>query len=209
MEFLDLHDAVAEFVRDGDEVALEGFTHLIPFAAGHEIIRQRRKNLTLIRMTPDLLYDQMIGMGTARKLVFSCSRSLNSMPSMTSDLYCSPARMRKAMLRTADSDQKTGRVVTFAQAQAVEIKRGVSGPQRRSRIGISIRLIGEVPVHRPITRAGQQYLQHLAVRLAGAAQLAHHVEVEPAAGRQLHRNNLPLAADSGHLCRARQQRSRH
>src|SRR3954470_10483379 len=71
MEFLSLRDAVAGNVRDGDKVALEGFTHLIPFAAGHEIIRQGRRNLTLIRMTPDLLYDQMIGMGTASKLVFS------------------------------------------------------------------------------------------------------------------------------------------
>lgn len=66
-----LHDAVAEAVHDGDVVALEGFTHLIPFAAGHEIIRQGRRDLTLIRMTPDLVYDQMIGMGCARKVVFS------------------------------------------------------------------------------------------------------------------------------------------
>jgi glutaconate CoA-transferase subunit A len=66
-----LREAVAEFVRDGDTVALEGFTHLIPFAAGHEIVRQRRRDLTLVRMTPDLIYDQMIGMGCARKLVFS------------------------------------------------------------------------------------------------------------------------------------------
>jgi glutaconate CoA-transferase subunit A len=71
MTFLSLSDAVAQYVHDGDQVALEGFTHLIPFAAGHEIIRQRRRNLTLIRMTPDLLYDQMIGMGTASRLVFS------------------------------------------------------------------------------------------------------------------------------------------
>lgn len=71
MEFLTLSNAIAQFVRDGDQVALEGFTHLIPFAAGHEIIRQGRRNLTLIRMTPDLIYDQMIGMGTARKLLFS------------------------------------------------------------------------------------------------------------------------------------------
>jgi glutaconate CoA-transferase subunit A len=71
MKFLSLHDAVAQNVKDGDQVALEGFTHLIPFAAGHEIIRQGRRNLTLIRMTPDLIYDQMIGMGTARKLMFS------------------------------------------------------------------------------------------------------------------------------------------
>jgi len=58
-------------VRDGDVVALEGFTHLIPHAAGHELIRQGRRDLTLVRMTPDLVYDQLIGMGCARKLVFS------------------------------------------------------------------------------------------------------------------------------------------
>ena len=66
-----LKDAVGELIRDGDFVALEGFTHLIPFAAGHEIIRQRRKNLTLIRMTPDVIYDQLIGAGCASKLMFS------------------------------------------------------------------------------------------------------------------------------------------
>jgi glutaconate CoA-transferase subunit A len=66
-----LADAVRELVRSGDSVALEGFTHLIPFAAGHEIIRQGIKDLTLIRMTPDLIYDQMIGSGCARRLVFS------------------------------------------------------------------------------------------------------------------------------------------
>jgi len=69
--FSNLAEAVATNVRDGDCVALEGFTHLIPFAAGHEIIRQRRRGLTLIRMTPDLLYDQMIGAGCAAKLIFS------------------------------------------------------------------------------------------------------------------------------------------
>lgn len=71
MEFLTLREAIAKNVRDGDQIALEGFTHLIPFAAGHEIIRQGRRDLTLIRMTPDLIYDQMIGMGMARKLIFS------------------------------------------------------------------------------------------------------------------------------------------
>ena len=70
-KILPLPDAVAELIHDGDQVACEGFTHLIPFAAGHEIIRQRKKNLTLIRMTPDLIYDQMIGMGIAAKVVFS------------------------------------------------------------------------------------------------------------------------------------------
>jgi glutaconate CoA-transferase, subunit A len=66
-----LHDAVADHVHDGDVVALEGFTHLIPHAAGHEIIRQGRRDLTIVRMTPDIVYDQLIGMGCARKLVFS------------------------------------------------------------------------------------------------------------------------------------------
>jgi glutaconate CoA-transferase, subunit A len=66
-----LSEAAAELVHDGDSVALEGFTHLIPFAAGHELLRQNRRELELIRMTPDLLYDQMIGVGAARKLVFS------------------------------------------------------------------------------------------------------------------------------------------
>lgn len=66
-----LAEAIADNVQDGDCVALEGFTHLIPYAAGHEIIRQRRRDLTLIRMTPDVLYDQMIGMGVARALRFS------------------------------------------------------------------------------------------------------------------------------------------
>ena len=66
-----MRDAVAELVRDGDTVAIEGFTHLICFAAGHEIIRQRRRDLTLARMTPDVIYDQMIGAGVAKKLIFS------------------------------------------------------------------------------------------------------------------------------------------
>jgi glutaconate CoA-transferase subunit A len=66
-----MRDAVAELVRDGDTVAIEGFTHLICFAAGHEIIRQRRRDLTLARMTPDVVYDQMIGAGVGSKLIFS------------------------------------------------------------------------------------------------------------------------------------------
>jgi glutaconate CoA-transferase, subunit A len=70
-ELTSLPEAVADLVHDGDAVALEGFTHLIPFAAGHELLRQGRCDLELIRMTPDILYDQMIGLGAARKLVFS------------------------------------------------------------------------------------------------------------------------------------------
>jgi glutaconate CoA-transferase subunit A len=71
MELLSLAQAVERFVPNGARVAMEGFTHLIPFAAGHEIIRQSRRDLHLIRMTPDLIYDQMIGMGCASKLTFS------------------------------------------------------------------------------------------------------------------------------------------
>jgi len=66
-----MQQAMSRFVHDGDSVVMEGFTHLIPFAAGHELIRQRRQNLTLIRLTPDLIFDQMIAAGCARKLVFS------------------------------------------------------------------------------------------------------------------------------------------
>jgi glutaconate CoA-transferase, subunit A len=66
-----MHDAIAAHVHDGDTVVIEGFTHLISFAAGHEIIRQRRRQLTLCRLTPDLVYDQMIAAGCARKLIFS------------------------------------------------------------------------------------------------------------------------------------------
>jgi glutaconate CoA-transferase, subunit A len=71
MPIVSLSDAVRDLVRDGDTVALEGFTHLIPHAAGHELIRQERRELTLVRMTPDVVYDQLIGMGCARRLVFS------------------------------------------------------------------------------------------------------------------------------------------
>jgi glutaconate CoA-transferase subunit A len=66
-----LREAVQAHIHDGDTVALEGFTHLIPFAAGHEIIRQKRRDLTLVRMTPDIIYDQLIGMGCAKKMIFS------------------------------------------------------------------------------------------------------------------------------------------
>ena len=70
-QVMELNRAIAENVNDGDFLALEGFTHLIPPAASHEIIRQGRKDLTLCRLTPDMIYDQLIGMGCAKKLVFS------------------------------------------------------------------------------------------------------------------------------------------
>src|SRR5688572_25326046 len=70
-EIVTLREAIAKNVHDGDTVALEGFTHLIPFAAGHEIIRQHKRQLALVRMTPDLIYDQLIGAGCAASLKFS------------------------------------------------------------------------------------------------------------------------------------------
>ena len=70
-KIMPLADAVSRFVKDGQTVAMEGFTHLIPFAAGHEVIRQARRDLMLVRMTPDIIYDQMIGMGCARGVEFS------------------------------------------------------------------------------------------------------------------------------------------
>src|ERR1700759_3438832 len=69
--FCSLSEAVAAHIHDGDCLAMEGFTHLIPFAAAHEVLRQGRRDLTLVRMTPDLIYDQLIGMGAADRLVFS------------------------------------------------------------------------------------------------------------------------------------------
>jgi glutaconate CoA-transferase subunit A len=70
-ELISLGEAVAQLIHDGDTVAMEGFTHLIPFAAGHEVIRQRKRDLTLIRLTPDVIYDQLIGASCARRLIFS------------------------------------------------------------------------------------------------------------------------------------------
>jgi glutaconate CoA-transferase subunit A len=70
-KIIPLHDAISQYVNDGDVVYAAGFTHLIPFAAGHEIIRQGKKNLTLARATPDLIYDQMVAAGCARKVIFS------------------------------------------------------------------------------------------------------------------------------------------
>jgi glutaconate CoA-transferase subunit A len=69
--FMSLPDAIGSFLKDGDRVAFEGFSHLIPHAAAHETIRQRKTDLTLIRMTPDMIYDQLIGMGAASKMIFS------------------------------------------------------------------------------------------------------------------------------------------
>ena len=107
-ELLSLHDGVAAVVRDGDAVALEGFTHLIPFAAGHELLRQGRRDLELIRMTPDILYDQMIGMGAARKLVFSYGGNPGSVRCTGSGTRSSTAgRARSSSRSTATREWRT------------------------------------------------------------------------------------------------------
>ena len=103
-EFLPLRDAIAKHVADGACLALEGFTHLIPFAAGHELIRQGRKDLHLVRMTPDLIYDQLIGVGAARKLTFSWGGnpgvgSLHRLRDAVENALAAPARDRRAQPR--------------------------------------------------------------------------------------------------------------
>ena len=109
-----LAEAVAGLVRDGDTVALEGFTHLIPFAAGHEIIRQGRRGLTLVRMTPDLVYDQLIGAGCAAKLVFSWGGnpgvgSLHRMRDALANAWPAPLRSRSTATRAWPTATSPGR----------------------------------------------------------------------------------------------------
>src|SRR5439155_17746385 len=95
-----MQDAIGTYVSDGDSVAMEGFTGFICFAAGHEYIRQRRRDLTLIRMTPDLIYDQMIAAGTARKLIFSYMGN----PGVGS-LYCIRRAVEKAIPRPLELEE--------------------------------------------------------------------------------------------------------
>ncbi len=91
-KIVSLSQAVSELVHDGATVACEGITHLIPFAAAHEIIRQRRRELTLVRMAPDLIYDQMIGAGCAAKVVFSWAGNPGTCPGTPAPSRRSPAR---------------------------------------------------------------------------------------------------------------------
>ena len=95
-QVLSLAEAVEATIRDGDTVAMEGFTHLIPHAAGHEVIRQRRKHLNLIRMTPDIIYDQLIGMGCADSLM---GRLAASHARRGRERLAAPARNRRALTR--------------------------------------------------------------------------------------------------------------
>ncbi len=110
-----LHDAVARFVADGDSVVIEGFTHLICFAAGHEIIRQRKRDLTLCRLTPDLIYEQMIGAGCARKLVFSWAGNPGAGP-----LYALRRAVEEGVPRPLEIEEYShfGMVARFAAGAA-------------------------------------------------------------------------------------------
>jgi glutaconate CoA-transferase subunit A len=155
-ELMLLCDAVERLVRDGDSVALEGFTHLIPHAAGHELIRQGRQELTLVRMTPDVIYDQLIGMGCARKLVFSWGGN----PGVGS-LH----RLRDAVEREwprpleLEEHSHAGMAVAYAAGAAnlpFGVLRGYAGTDlaRRTRVAtIACPFTGEelaaVPAHRP------------------------------------------------------------
>src|SRR3954466_10038288 len=128
--FLSLAEAVESTIRDGDTVAMEGFTHLIPYAAGHEVIRQRRRHLTLIRMTPDLIYDQLIGMGCADKLVFSWVGnpgvgSLHRLRDAYENGWAGPRRLRER-LAGSDHDRRA-----FACRHGQRLRGGRGGTAAR------------------------------------------------------------------------------
>ena len=156
MGVVPLSDAIRELVHDGDTVALEGFTHLIPHAAGHELVRQGRSHLTLIRMTPDVVYDQLIGMGCARKLVFSWGGnpgvgSLHRLRDAVENRYPRPLEL--------EEHSHAGMAAAYAAGAAnlpFGVLRGYRGgdlPARTRVATISCPFTGEelaaVPAHRP------------------------------------------------------------
>jgi glutaconate CoA-transferase subunit A len=178
LSVVSLREAVSELVRDGDVVALEGFTHLIPNAAGHEIVRQRRRNLTLIRMTPDVIYDQLIGMGCARKLVFSWGGnpgvgSLHRLRDAVENDWPQPLEL--------EEHSHAGMAAAYAAGAAnlpFGVLRGYRGGDlpSRTRVGVVVcpftgEALAAVPAHRPdvgIVHA-QQADRHGNVQLWGIA----------------------------------------
>jgi glutaconate CoA-transferase subunit A len=155
-EIVSLADAVRELVRDGDTVALEGFTHLIPHAAGHELIRQRRRDLTLVRMTPDVVYDQLIGAGCARKLVFSWGGnpgvgSLHRLRDAAEHGWPAPLEL--------EEHSHAGMAAAYAAGAAhlpFGVLRGYSGTDLASRARVASitcpftgEVLAAVPAHRP------------------------------------------------------------
>jgi glutaconate CoA-transferase subunit A len=143
-EPLQLDEAVRELVHDGDSVALEGFTHLIPFAAGHEIARQGRRELTLIRMTPDLIYDQLIGMGCAPALPFAVLRG-----------YVGTDLMERSETIAPIVCPFTGETLTAVPATRPDV--GVVHAQRADREG-NVQLWGIVGVQKEIVLASARSL---------------------------------------------------
>ena len=174
-EIVPLDEAVAELVRDGDVVALEGFTHLIPHAAGHELIRQGRRDLTLVRMTPDVVYDQLIGMGCARKLVFSWGGnpgvgSLHRLRDAVEHGWPRAARARGALARGHGGGVR-GRRGEPAVRRAARL-RG-QRPRRRARrvARVTCPFTGEELAAVPALRPGRRHRPRAAGRPAGNVQL--------------------------------------
>ena len=151
-EIVSLAEAVERAIADGDTVAMEGFTHLIPFAAGHEVIRQRRRDLTLIRMTPDLIYDQLIGAGCASKLIFSWGGnpgvgSLHRFRDAVEHAWPVPLETRGAQPRR-DGQPLRGRRVRAAVRRPARLQRhGPGDAQRRPRYDADDQA-DHLPVHR-------------------------------------------------------------
>ena len=169
---MSLPDAIAANVNDGDTIALEGFTHLIPFAAGHEIIRQGRKDLTLVRMTPDLIYDQLIGMGCATQarllLRRQPRRRLPAPVPRRRRARLAGARWRSSSTRMPGSPTRTSRA---RRGLPFAVLRGYSAPTSRS---TTPRSPGRLPVHRraALRRAGARPRRRRHPRAAGRPRRA-------------------------------------
>ena len=158
--------AIADLVHDGDTVALEGFTHLIPVAAGHEVIRQRRRDLTLVRMTPDIVYDQLIGAGCARKLVFSWGGN----PGVGS------------LHRFRDAIQNA---LAGAAGDRGAQPRRARQPLRRRRLRAAVRGHARLPRHRPARAHRDDRADHVPV---------HRRAADRGAGARARRRDRPRAA---------------
>ncbi len=136
-EQLPLADALERHVADGMTVALEGFTHLIPFAAGHELIRQERRDLTLVRMTPDLIYDQLIGMGCASRRISAYGGDPGRLPpGLLAPLLAADgrtARHRDGKDMGYSADDRTGRC-TASRCQRSRLRRSAPRLRRHGRL---------------------------------------------------------------------------
>src|SRR6202046_3833105 len=163
-EIVTLAGAIAAAIHDGDTVAMEGFTHLIPHAAGREVIRQRRRGLTLVRMTPDVIYDQLIGAGCARKLVFSWGGN----PGVGSlhrfrDAYENGWRRPPG----APGERPRERLARPAGDRGAQPRRD-GQPVRGGRVGAALRRAARLPRHRAGRADPERDRHHLPVHGGGA-----------------------------------------